>query len=265
MLISLVVMFCAETAAHLAIDYCVSLGKAVDGILVMARVIAFDVAEVGYINFSFDRARGIFDRTLPPVLATGLCWVVKTLPLQFLPPIAARAVSVCVSDPNLVALSFMISRWYGAAMAIFTFFLDLIFLVTFVVFLYSNVQCDLGSSISDDSMTIVAQYGLAGSFVFLASAGSLLAFAGFVQEWLRLLAYIMLCVVSLVLTALKVKLYREGVRKRSAADERLKHVLGADELRRIRSREGLNRNESPKVDTASACISPNDTLKNLCS
>ncbi|KAI8835363.1 hypothetical protein BJ741DRAFT_607771 [Chytriomyces cf. hyalinus JEL632] len=263
MLISLIIMFCAETAAHLSLDFNVRFGKIIDGILVMARVIGFDMAEIGYINYSYDRAKGIFDRTLPPGLATGLCWVVKTLPLQFLPPVTARAVSVCVSDPNQIALSFMISRWYGAAVAIFTFFLDMIFLVTFVVFLHSNIQCELGSSIADESMAVVAQYGAVGSFVFLATAGSLLAFAGWVKEWLRLLAYIMLSVVSVVLTALKVHLHRDRERRRSTADARLKNVLGSAELRRIRSRETLNRYESPKVYSDAVFVGLNDTLKCL--
>ncbi|KAJ3223339.1 hypothetical protein HDU78_011332 [Chytriomyces hyalinus] len=264
MIVSVIIMFCAETAVHLALDYNVRLGKTVDGVLVMARVIGFDMAEIGYINYSFDRAKGIFDRILPPTVARGLCWVVKTLPLQFLPPITARAVSVCVSDPKQIALSFMISRWYGAAVAIFTFFLDLVFLVTFVVFLHSNIQSELGNSISDDSMTVVAQYGVVGSFVFLGAAGSLLAFAGWVHEWLRLLAYIMLSVVSVVLTALKVQLHRERERRRSTANARLKNVLGSAELRRIRSRETLHRNETPKLDTeAVVFVGLDDTLKCL--
>ncbi|KAI8835362.1 hypothetical protein BJ741DRAFT_607770 [Chytriomyces cf. hyalinus JEL632] len=264
MMISLIIMFSAETAAHLALDYDVGLGKTVDGVLVMAKGIGFNVAELGYINYSYDRAKGIFERTLPPELATGLCWVVKTLPLQFLPPITSRIVSVCVSDPNQAALSFMISRWYGASLAVFTFFLDIIFLFTFVVFLRKSDPSESGSSISDDSLTIVAQYGLVGSFVYLGAAGSILAFAGWVQDWQRLVAYIMLSVVSLVLTALKVNLYRERVRRRSSADEKLRNVLGSAELRRIRSREALNRKDSPQADTDAVCISPNETLKSVC-
>ncbi|KAJ3223104.1 hypothetical protein HDU81_009397 [Chytriomyces hyalinus] len=264
MMISLIIMFCAETAAHLAIDYDVNLGSTVDGMLIMAKGMGFNFAELGFIYYSYYRAKGIFERTLPPELATGLSWVVKTMPLQFLPPITARLVSVCVSDPEQAALAFLIARWYGASMAVFTFILDIIFLFTFVVFLHNNVQTESGSSISDDSLTIVAQYGLLGSFVFLGAAGCILAFAGWVQDWLRLLAYIMLSAVSFVLTGLKIKLYRDRVRRRSSVDERLKNVLGSTELRRIRSREALDRKESPKAETDVVCISPSDTLRNLC-
>ncbi|KAJ3396202.1 hypothetical protein HDU80_010044 [Chytriomyces hyalinus] len=239
------------------------MGKTVANILLISKAIGSMAITLGYMSYSYGRVKGIFERTLPPALTTGLGLLVKTMPLQFLPLMIASALSAFVSNPQYSALSFMIARWYGAAIAVLTVFLDLVFLVTFLVFLHSNAQCELENSTADESLTVVAKYGAIGSFVFLGAAGSFLAYAEWVQDWLRILAYVLLSVVSVILTGLKFKLYRERVRRRRSADAKLRNVLGSAELKRIRSRETLHRKEPHKVEPGSAFVNADDTLKSL--
>ncbi|KAI8835369.1 hypothetical protein BJ741DRAFT_649608 [Chytriomyces cf. hyalinus JEL632] len=263
-LVSLLLIYSCETGIGIASDHNADT-ETLEDVLITGRTVGFIAAEIGYINYSNDRAKSIFETTLTPVFGKGLHWAVKTVPLLFLPTVLFRAAFVFVSRNNEAASIFSISRWYGAATAIVTVLLDTVFLVSFVLFLRANSPSETVHPVSDNSMLIIARYGAAGSFIFLGAAGTLSAYAEQVNASLRLLSYIFLSAVSVILTCLKWQLHCERVARKSAADERLRGILGSAELRRIRSREMFPEPvvELPKGNLESGFVDANTTVKNL--
>ncbi|KAJ3378704.1 hypothetical protein HDU80_002730 [Chytriomyces hyalinus] len=127
----------------------------------------------------------------------------------------------------------------------------------------ANSPSDLVQSVADNSMIIIAQYGAVGSSVYLVVAGTMLAYAQWFEATLRMLAFILLSVISLILTALKWKLQNECLSRQAAAEAKLRNVLGSVELHRIRSRDTLSRVGSPKHGSESILVDVNGTLSNL--
>ncbi|KAJ3226595.1 hypothetical protein HDU78_010330 [Chytriomyces hyalinus] len=261
---SLLIIYSSETGIGVASDYNADT-ETMEDILVTGRTIGFIAAQIGYINYSYDRAKSIFETTLTPAFGKALYWAVKAVPLVFLPTVLFRAASVFVSSSDEAAAIFSMSRWYGAATAIVTVLLDTVFLVSFVLFLRAHSPSETTHPAADNSMLIIARYGAAGSFIFLGAAGTLSAYAEQVNASLRLLSYIFLSAVSVILTCLKWKLHCDRVCRKSTADARLRGILGSAELRRIRSRDMF---AEPAVELPRGCVEgvfvdANATVKNL--
>ncbi|KAJ3223652.1 hypothetical protein HDU81_009050 [Chytriomyces hyalinus] len=234
-----------------------------ENMLVTGRKIGFIASEIAYINYSYDRAKGIFERTLPPAFATGFYWLVKCVPLLFLPTVLFRFAPLLVSSSEEAASIISMSIWYGAATSIMTVLLDIVFLVSFVQFLRANIPLDMVHSVADNSIIIIAQYGAICSSVYLIVAGTMLAYAEWVKTSLLMLAFTLLSVISVILTGLKWKLQNECHRRQAAADAKLKCVLGEEELRKIRTRDTLPRVGSPKRGSESVFVDLDGTLRNL--
>ncbi|KAJ3376677.1 hypothetical protein HDU80_003834 [Chytriomyces hyalinus] len=263
MIACLLLMYSCETGISVGTDY----GTNTDIVLNMlltARTIGFIGTEITYINYSYDRAKGIFELTLPPAFATGFHWFVKTVPLLFLPAILFRIATMFASSDEESASIFSMSRWYGAATAIMTVLLDTVFLVSFALFLRANSPLDMGHSVADNSMLIIARYGAVGGSVYLVMAGISLVYAEWVEASLRMLSFALLSVTSVILTCLKWKLQEERIKRQADADAKLKCVLGDEELLRIRTRDTLQRgSRSPKLGSECVLVDMHGTLSNL--
>ncbi|KAI8835370.1 hypothetical protein BJ741DRAFT_607782 [Chytriomyces cf. hyalinus JEL632] len=263
MIAFLLLIYSCETSIYIARDFETNT-EMVENILMTGRTIGFIVTEIAYINYSYDRAKGIFDRTLLPAFATGFDWVVKAVPLLFLPTVLFRIAPLFASSSEAAVSISSMSRWYGAATAIATVLLDIVFLVAFVLFLRANNPLDMDHSVADNSMVIIAQYGTVGSSVYLVVAGTMLAYAEWFEESLRLFAFIQLSVISVILTGLKWKLQNECLSRQAAAEAKLENVLGSEELHRIRSRDMLPHVGSPKRGSESVLVvDTNGTLSSL--
>ncbi|KAJ3378703.1 hypothetical protein HDU80_002729 [Chytriomyces hyalinus] len=263
MIACLLLMYSCETGIYLAKD-CRTDTDMVLNMLLTGRTVGFIGTEIAYINYSYDRAKGIFELTLPPAFATGFHWFVKTVPLLFLPAIIFRIVSMFLSSDEETTAIFTMSRWYGAATAIMTFSLDLVFLVSFALFLRANSPLDMAHSTADNSMVIIARYGAIGSSVYLVVAGILIAYAEWVEVSLRMLSYILLSVISVILTCLKHNLQEERIKSQVDTDAKLKCVLGDEELLRIRTRDTLQRgSRSSKPGSECVLVDMHGTLSNL--
>ncbi|KAJ3223651.1 hypothetical protein HDU81_009049 [Chytriomyces hyalinus] len=262
MIVCLLLMYSCDTSIYTAID-CGTNTETTERILITGRTFGFIATEIAYINYSYDREKRIFESTLPRVFSTGFYWVVKAVPLLFLPTVLFRLAPLFVSSREEAASIFSISRWYGAATSIMTVLLDIVFLASFVMFLRANSLSEGVHSVTDNSMVIIAQYGVVGSSVYLNVAGVMLAYAELYEASLRMLAFTLLSAISVILTGLKWRLHKECVRRQTAADVKLKCVLGDEELRKIRTRDTLHRVGSPKRESESVFIDVNATLSNL--
>ncbi|KAI8837518.1 hypothetical protein BJ741DRAFT_664169 [Chytriomyces cf. hyalinus JEL632] len=67
MIASLLTVFCAEIASTLVLDCNITMGKTVANILLISKAIGFMAITLGYISYSYGRAKGIFERTLDSV------------------------------------------------------------------------------------------------------------------------------------------------------------------------------------------------------
>ncbi|KAI8835367.1 hypothetical protein BJ741DRAFT_687626 [Chytriomyces cf. hyalinus JEL632] len=263
MIVCLMLMYSSETGIYVAKDSGTDTDMVMN-ILLTGRTVGFIGTEIAYINYSYDRAKGIFELTLPPSFATGFHWFVKTVPLLFLPAILFRIASMFLSSDEETTAIFTISRWYGAATAIITVLLDVVFLVSFALFLRANSPLDMAHSTADNSVVIIARYGAVGSSVYLVMAGISLAYAEWVEVSLRMLSYILLSVISVILTCLKRTLQKERIKSQADANAKLKSVLGDDELRRIRTRDTLPRgSRSPNQGSECVLVDMHATLSNL--
>ncbi|KAJ3235586.1 hypothetical protein HDU77_000241 [Chytriomyces hyalinus] len=247
MIASLLLIYVCETILYVAIDYG-GVSQMTERVLVTGRTLWFLTTEIGYINYSYSRAQGIFEQTLLPAIAVGLYYVVMYVPLLFFPAILVRVASFFVQSEADAVLIFSVSRWYGAATAGVAVLLDVVFLVSFILFLRANSLSERPNSAPDESLLIVARYGTAGSFVFLSTAGTLFAYAESLRPVLRMVSFCQLSVISVILTVLKWNLRRERIRKQNDAEARLKDALGSAELRCIRTRDVTPRGgRSPKL------------------
>ncbi|KAI8835368.1 hypothetical protein BJ741DRAFT_607777 [Chytriomyces cf. hyalinus JEL632] len=263
MIAFLLLIYSCETSVYVARD-CGTNTEMVENILVTGRTIGFIATEIAYINYSYDRAKGIFEQTLPPAFSGGFYWVVKAVPLLFLPTVLFRIAPLFASSSEEAASIFSMARWYGASTSIVTVLLDIVFLAAFVLFLQANRPMDMVHSVADNSMVIIAQYGAVAGSVYIGVAGAMLAYAEWIEASLRMLGFIQLSVISMILTGLKWKLQKECIRSQAAADARLKNVLGSVELHRIRSRDVLPHVGSPKRGSESVLVVDiNGTLSNL--
>ncbi|KAJ3223337.1 hypothetical protein HDU78_011330 [Chytriomyces hyalinus] len=236
MIVSLLLIYVGETILSVAIDYG-GVSQVTERVIVTVRIACFLCAQIGYINYSYSRAQGILEQTLLPALSVGLYYVVKTAPLLFLPAVLVRVASFFANNEYDAALIYSASLWYGAANAVVSLLLDIVFLVSFVLFLRENRLHEKVASTSDDSMLIVAQYGVAGSFLFLSAAGTLIYYCLSVTPVLRMAAFCQFSVISVILTGLKWRLRGEQIRRQIDAEARLMDALGSAELRCIRTRD----------------------------
>ncbi|KAI8835366.1 hypothetical protein BJ741DRAFT_607775 [Chytriomyces cf. hyalinus JEL632] len=194
MIASLLLTYGCETYLYIASDYG-AVSQMTERVLVTGRTVWFLTAEIGYINNSYSRAKGIFEQTLLPAIGAGLYYVVKTVPLLFLPAMLFRMASFVVHEDN-ASLIFSVARWYGAGTAVVAVLLDIVFLVSFVLFRRANSLNERATSSPDDSLLIVARYGTAGSFLFLTATVTLFAYTQWISSALRMAS---LCQLSIIL------------------------------------------------------------------
>ncbi|KAI8835365.1 hypothetical protein BJ741DRAFT_665274 [Chytriomyces cf. hyalinus JEL632] len=247
MIVSLLLIYVGETILSVSIDYG-GVSQVIERVIVTVRIAGFICAQIGYINYSYSRAQGILEQTLLPALSVGLYYVVKTAPLLFLPAVLVRVASFYVKSDYDATLIYSASLWYGAANTVVSLLLDIVFLVSFLLFLRANKLHEKVTSTCDDSLLIVARYGAAGSFLFLSAAGTLVYYCLSVTPLLRLAAFCQFSVISVILTGLKWRLHGEQIRRQISAEARLKDALGSAQLRCIRTRDVSPRGgRSPKL------------------